>query len=319
MPNAVEAQGLTVRFGELTAVDGLDLEVPSGSVFGFLGPNGAGKSTTIRLLLGLLTPTSGTAAIGGYDVATEGDDARSCCGVLLDDDGLYDRLTAAENLELAGRIAGMPDGPRRERTGELLEHIGLADRADERIAGWSLGMRKKLAVSRAVFARPMVVFLDEPMNGLDPTSRRALREDISTLVADAETTVFLTTHDLADAEQECDVVGVMRDGSLVASGSPDELRRRGSSASVELTGTGLDAAVETVLCGVPHVRSVDRAEDTLTVQLDEGDAPAAPIVAAAVEAGAGIEGVRRITSSLEDVFVELTGAVDDPPESEDPS
>jgi ABC-2 type transport system ATP-binding protein len=307
MSVAVESSGLTVRFGELTAVDGLDLEVAAGTVFGFLGPNGAGKSTTIRLLLGLLEPTSGSASIGGFDVATHGDDARGCCGVLLDDDGLYDRLTAAENLELAGRIARMPSARRRTRTAELLEHIGLSDRADEQIAGWSLGMRKKLAVSRAVYARPPVVFLDEPANGLDPTARRALREDIRSLTADEQTTVFVTTHDLADAELECDVVGVMRAGRLVAQGAPDELRRRRASSTLDLTGTGFGPAVGDAIAKVPRVRSIEVVGDTMRVTLDSSDAAGAPVVAAAVSAGAALEEVRRASSSLEDVFVELTG------------
>lgn len=310
MQAAVETSGLTVRFGDLAAVDGLDLQVPVGSVFGFLGPNGAGKSTTIRLLLGLLAPTSGSASICGFDVATRGDEARGCCGVLLDDDGLYDRLTAAENLELAGRIARIPVAERQARTTELLDHIGLADRADEQVAGWSLGMRKKLAVSRAVYARPPVVFLDEPTNGLDPTARRALREDIRSLTADHETTVFVTTHDLAEAQQECDTVGVMRAGRLVAHGSPDELRRRGSSATVEVSGSGLDAAVEEAISELPSVRAVERAGGVMRVQLDGTDAPAAPVVAAAVDAGACIETVTRAASTLEDVFVELTAHSD---------
>lgn len=305
-PPTIVADGLTIAFGELVAVDHLDLEVAAGTVYGFLGPNGAGKSTTIRLLLGLLTPTAGSAAIAGHDVVTSGDAARAACGVLLDDDGLYDRLSAAQNLELFGRIAGLARAERASRSAALLEHIGLADRAHERVSGWSLGMRKKLAVARAMLAEPPVVFLDEPTNGLDPLARRALRDDIVGLARQQGTTVFVTTHDLDDAQRMCDEVGVMVEGRLITSGSPDELRRRAGSSELSLRGARLDGAV-VALRTLPAVTEVTGTGETLTVRLAEQNASGAPVVRGAIEAGADLEEVIRSDDSLEDAFVALIG------------
>ncbi len=304
---AIVAEGLSVAFGDLVAVDRLDLEVTAGTVYGFLGPNGAGKSTTIRLLLGLLAPSAGTASIAGHDVNTAGDEARAACGVLLDDDGLYDRLSAAQNLELFGRIAGMSRDRRRARSEVLLEHIGLADRAHERIAGWSLGMRKKLAVARAMLAEPPVVFLDEPTNGLDPLARRALRDDILGLARTQGTTVFVTTHDLDDAQRLCDEVGVMVEGRLIVSASPDELRQRTGSSHLSLRGAALDGAVD-ALRALPEVDAVTGGGERIEVQLAEQGASGAAVVRAAIESGAEVEEVIRTDDSLEDAFVELIGA-----------
>ena len=302
---AISAGDLSVRFGDLRAVDGLDLAVPQGVVYGFLGPNGAGKSTTIRLLLGLLTPSGGTAAIAGHDVVDEGDAARASCGVLLDDDGLYDRLTAAENLDFMGRIWQMNAADRMARTTELLDHIGLADRAHDRVGTWSMGMRKKLAVARAVYHRPPVVFLDEPTNGLDPMARKALRTDIVTLARQQGSTVFVTTHDLDDAERMCDLVGVMVAGRLIAEGEPDELRSRARSAQVHLRGSGFDSTTLAALERLEVVTSARLVDHGVDVTLRDRGGAAAPVVAAAVTAGCGVEEVRRSDDSLEDAFVAL--------------
>ena len=305
----IVAEGLTIAFGDLVAVDGLDLEVAKGTVYGFLGPNGSGKSTTIRLLLGLLEPTAGSASIAGHDVVTAGDAARGACGVLLDDDGLYDSLTAAQNLELFGRIAGLSPAERRSRAAGLLDHIGLADRGDEHVSDWSLGMRKKLAVARAMLAEPPVVFLDEPTNGLDPLARRALREDIVGLARRQGTTVFVTTHDLDDAQRMCDEVGVMVEGRLLTSATPGQLRDRAGSSHLSLRGSGLAGAVP-ALRALPQVADVTGTDVAIEVRLAEPHAPGAPIVSAAVAAGAAIEEVTRADDSLEDAFVELIGGSD---------
>ncbi len=302
---AISAAGLSIDFGSLRAVDDLHLSVAPGVVYGFLGPNGAGKSTTIRLLLGLLAPTSGTAAIIGHDIVDDGDGARASCGVLLDDDGLYDRLTASENLDFVGRIWKVPNAERSARTATLLDHIGLADRADDRVGSWSMGMRKKLAVARAVYHRPPVVFLDEPTNGLDPLARKALREDIVSLARQQGSTVFVTTHDLDDAERMCDRVGVMVTGRLIAEGSPDELRSRARSSQVQLRGSGFGSSTPAALDMLPEVAAAVLVEGGVDVTLRTKGGPAAPVVAAAVASGCGIEEVRRSDDSLEDAFVAL--------------
>ncbi len=176
---AIEARGLTRDFGALRALDGLELEVRPGEIFGFLGPNGAGKTTTIRLLLGLLEPTGGSARVAGFDLATAGSRARAVCGALLENPGLYERLTAYENLDYYGRINLLSAGERQARIRELLDHLGLWERRADQIGGWSRGMRQKLAVARALLHRPRVVFLDEPTAGLDPVAAVDLREQLA--------------------------------------------------------------------------------------------------------------------------------------------
>jgi ABC-2 type transport system ATP-binding protein len=300
---AITTEGLTKEFGALRALDGLDLHVPAGIVFGFLGTNGAGKSTTIRLLLGLLEPTSGRAVVAGYDCAREGDQVRGSCGVLLDTPGLYDRMTAEENLDFAGRVWRMPAADRAARSRELFEHIGLYDRRTETPEGWSLGMRKKLAVARAVYHRPPVAFLDEPTAGLDPIARAALRDDIVGLAREEGTTVFLTTHDLDDAQRMCTRVAILRQGKLLAEGRPDEVGVTGGPTAVALRTTTIDDAGAATLRALDGVRSVTVDDDHFSVVLEAGTTVPA-LVQRAVGAGLALEEVRP-ERSLEDAFLSL--------------
>jgi ABC-2 type transport system ATP-binding protein len=200
---AIHTTGLSRHFGSIRAVENLDLEIPAGIIFGFLGPNGSGKTTTIRLLLGLHEPTAGTAQI------------------------LYERLTAEENLDLFGRFWRIPVEARRDRTRHLLSQLDLWDRRDDIVAGWSRGMKQKLAIARSLFHHPSLLFLDEPTAGLDPVAAAALRHDLVTLAEADGVTVFLTTHNLAEAEKICSLVGVIRDGSLIAFAPPAELGKSG--------------------------------------------------------------------------------------------
>ena len=301
---AIRLEGLTKDFGAVRGVNGLSLEVPRGAVFGFLGPNGAGKSTAIRLLLGLMEPTAGRALVAGFDPAAQGDEVRARCGVLLDETGLYDRLSAEQNLELYARIWGLAPADRRARVSELLEHIGLADRGRETVAGWSLGMRKKLATARAMLHRPEIVFLDEPANGLDPIARAALHEDILGLAAREGVTVFLTTHDLADAERLCSLVGVIRSGRLVALGPPDELGAAGGRGSSS-GGAAWTGPWPPTWPGRPGGRAPAPRTAGSRSSWPIG-AGAAPVVRRAVEhPGAEVEEVRRASTSLEDAFLAL--------------
>jgi ABC-2 type transport system ATP-binding protein len=298
--------GLSMTFGGLQAVDELALDVPEGVVFGFLGPNGAGKTTTIRLLLGLLEPTSGRALVAGLDTRTDGDGVRSRCGVLLDDPGLYDRLTAEENLDFYARVWRLPRNERAGRIRELLEHIALWDRRTETVADWSLGMRKKLAIARALLHRPTVLFLDEPTTGLDPIARSALRDDITTLAEKEGTTVFLTTHDLDDAQRMCGLVTVMKQGRVVATGSPDDLRRRFLSSRVDIRGVGLDGPVVDAIRQQPGVAGIESGAGLVKVTLEPGRS-VAPLVRLAVERGVEVEEVAPEAVSLEDAFLAIVG------------
>jgi len=223
---AIHTEKLTRDFGTLRALDRLTLEVPPGIVFGFLGPNGSGKTTTIRLLLGLITPTSGTARVLGFDVAREPEAVRLRTGALLEHTGLYERLSAEQNLEYYGRIALMSDGGRKARIRELLERADLWDRRDEAVGRWSRGMKQKLAVARALLHHPSLIFLDEPTAGLDPVAASAFRQDLVRLAQHDGVTVFLTTHNLAEAEKLCGQVAVVHQGRLLAVGRPDDVRRQ---------------------------------------------------------------------------------------------
>ena len=301
---AIRTEALTRDFGALRAVDGLSLEVPAGSVFGFLGPNGAGKTTTIRLLLGLLEPTAGRAEVLGFDTRTEADEVRLRAGALLEHTGLYERLSAEDNLEFYGRAWRLPTPERRARIKELLAHLGLWERRKERVGTWSHGMKRKLAVARTLLHRPAIVFMDEPTAGLDPVAAAALREDIATLASQEGVTVFLTTHNLAEAEKLCEQVGVIRQGKLVAVGRPDDLRAGAGAPRVEVTGSGFTDELLQRLQVRPEVASAEVRNGRLVIGL-RGEAQVGPLVGLIVEAGAQVEEVRKGSTSLEEVFLTL--------------
>ena len=198
---AIQTHALTRDFGAVRAVDSLTLEVPTCIIFGYLGPNGSGKTTTIRLLLGLLEPTSGKAEVLGFDTRTQAEAIRVRSGALLEFAGLYERMSAQDNLDLYGRIYRMPAPARQARIKELLTHLDLWERRRDQVSTWSRGMKQKLAVARALFHHPPLVFLDEPTAGFDPIAAAALREDLASLVAREGVTVFLNTHNLSEAEK----------------------------------------------------------------------------------------------------------------------
>jgi ABC-2 type transport system ATP-binding protein len=301
---AIRTEQLTRDFGAIRAVNNLSLEVPTGSVFGFLGPNGAGKTTTIRLLLGLLEPTSGRGEVLGFDLHSRADDIRARSGALLEHPGLYERLPAEDNLDFYGRIWHLPLPERSARIKELLTHLGLWERRKEIVGKWSHGMKQKLAVARALLHRPAVLFLDEPTAGFDPVAAASLRDDLAALAAREGTTVFLTTHNLTEAEKLCTRVAVIRQGKLLAVGSPDELRTQGGGARVEIVGHGFTEDVLAHLRARPEVTAAELRNDRLLIKLQER-VSVAPLVSLLVKAGAEIEEVRRGKASLEEVFLTL--------------
>lgn len=302
--NAIETNGLSRTFGSLKAVNQITFSVDKGSIFGFLGPNGSGKTTTIRLLLGLLEPTSGSASVLGYDPIRDGQQIRENCGALLEHTGLYERLTAYDNLDFYGRVWRMPAADRKARIKELLEHIHLYDRRDEIVKGWSRGMKQKLAAARAMMHRPQLIFLDEPTAGLDPVASVAFRDDLLNLVEKNGVTVFLTTHNLAEAEKLCHRVGVIREGQLLSVGSPDELRHKQGNSQVEVIGSGFTETALQQLQLHPQVRGVTVKGNHLTVQLN-GDSDSAFLVPFLVTQDVQIDEVRKGKASLEDVFMTL--------------
>ncbi len=304
---AIRAEGLSRDFGSLRAVDGVSLEVPVGAIFGFLGPNGSGKTTTIRLLLGLLEPSGGTATVLGHDTRTDGAAVRERCGALLEHPGLYERLTARDNLDFYARVWHLPGPERERRVHELLDGLGLWDRREEIVGTWSRGMKQKLAVARTLLHRPSLVFLDEPTAGLDPIAAAALRDDLTGLARREGVTVFLTTHNLAEAEKLCDRVAVIRSGRLVAVGRPDELRTQARRDRMEVTGAGLDDRSVALMTADPSVESASLADGRLTLRIRDG-ASTAPLVAALVRQGVAIDEVRKGGADLEEAFLALMGA-----------
>ena len=291
-------------FGAVKAVNDLSLEVPAGIVFGFLGPNGAGKTTTIHLLLGLLEPTAGQAWVLGFDIRTQADEIRARSGALLEFDGLYERMSAQDNLELYGRIYRMPAPARQARIKELLTHLDLWDRRRDQVGTWSHGMKQKLAVARALLHHPPLVFLDEPTAGLDPVAAASLRDDLASLVAREGVTVFLNTHNLTEAEKLCAQVGVIRQGKLLTVGAPDDLRARTGGPQAEIVGRGFTEQMLATLRERPEVAHADLHNSHLLLEL-RGESEVGPLVSLLVQAGASVEEVRRGKASLEDVFLTL--------------
>jgi len=239
----IRFEALRKRYGPLVAVDDLTLAVEPGAVFGFLGRNGAGKTTTIRMMVGLLEPTSGTVVLGGHDVRREPEAAKALVGYLPDHPFLYDKLTAEEFLHFTGGLHGLGRAEARRRAAALLDELGLAAQAGELIETFSHGMKQRLALASALVHRPRILVLDEPMVGLDPQGARELRRLLARLAAEG-VTIFLSTHSLAVAEELCGRIAIVDRGRLVALGSLAELRAR------TLPGDGGTASLETVFLDI---------------------------------------------------------------------
>ena len=301
---AISIYNLTRDFATVRAVDGLTLEVPSGIVFGFLGPNGAGKTTTIRLLLGLLEPSDGEIEVLGYNIRTQADIIREKTGALLEHTGLYERLSAQDNLEYYGRIWRLPATVRNDRIKELLTHFNLWDRRKEKVGSWSRGMKQKLAVARTLLHRPRLIFFDEPTAGLDPVAAANLREDIAKLVSRDGATVFLTTHNLSEAEKLCSRVAVINKGKLVTVGHPDELRANSSKSLVQVIGRGFNDKVLSILRSRPEIVNVKQLNGQVHLDLKE-NVKMSPLLSIMLSEGVEIDEIRREKASLEDAFLKL--------------
>lgn len=301
---AIQTEHLSCHFGAIRALDDLTLEIPKGIVFGFIGPNGSGKTTTIRLLLGLLEPKEGKATVLGFDTRDHPDQIRKRTGALLEHTGLYERLSAEDNLEFYGRINRMPQLERKTRIKLLLTHLGLWERRQERVGNWSRGMKLKVAVARALLHRPSLIFLDEPTAGLDPVAAALLREDIAKLAEQEGVTVFLNTHNLTEAEKLCAQIGVIRNGKLLSVGSPDQLTRGKDANRLEIKGNGFTQQILSELRNQPQVESVIEQNSHLEITLSN-IAEASSIVSFLINAGAQIEEVHKNKANLEDVFLKM--------------
>lgn len=231
MSAAIDVNELTKRFGDFTAVDAITFDVQSGEVFGFLGANGAGKTTAIKMLIGLLAPTSGTASVAGFDVAKDAESVRRHIGYMSQRFSLYEDLTVRENITLYGGIYGLTDAEIRERGDALIGDLRLENAADARVASLPLGWKQKLAFSVALLHRPAVIFLDEPTGGVDPITRRQFWEMIYN-AAEGGTTILVTTHYLDEAEY-CDRISIMVDGRIAAMGTPPAVKERFGARSLD--------------------------------------------------------------------------------------
>ncbi|MFW9919942.1 MAG: ABC transporter ATP-binding protein [Candidatus Thorarchaeota archaeon] len=240
----IQTKGLTKIFEkgkkrEVIALDSVDLEIERGEVFGLLGPNGAGKTTLIRLLVGLLTPTKGTAMVLGKDVTKDTNYIRERVALLPQEAGIYERLTARENLIYYGGFYGIPKEDLNERADRLLDLVGLREKEDFQVKGFSGGMKRKVLVARALIIEPEIVFLDEPTTGIDTLGARIVRNMLKKLSAEEKRTIILTTHDLNEVSELCDRVGILNNGKLAAIGKPQHLEEKFKAANLEDVFTGL--------------------------------------------------------------------------------
>jgi ABC-2 type transport system ATP-binding protein len=314
----IRMRGLGRRFGDLWAVRNLDLDIAPGEVIGLLGPNGAGKTTTVRLLAALIAPSEGSASVDGHDVVGDAEAVRSRIGILTETPGLYEKLSAIDNLDFFGRLHGLPASVRAERAERLLRLFDLWDRRDDMAGTFSKGMKQKLAIARALLHDPAVLFLDEPTAALDPEAAWVVRDAIAGLRA-AGRTIVLATHNLDEADRLCDRIAFVRHGFLRVD-TPVGLRGTGpGSTAVEIVlavdGDRASDAGELVaaIAGMPGVEEAladgvlpgDRR--TLAVALTDGEAAIPDVVAAVVQQGGRILEVRRRSASLEDVYFEVMG------------
>lgn len=304
--HVVETHGLTRRFGAIVAVDEVELEVERGEIFGCLGPNGSGKSTLMRILLGLLAPSSGQARVLGLEMPGEAEQLRHRVGYMPQRFALYEDLTVRENLDFAGRIFGLPMRRRRERCAAMIEKHGLERYAETRAEALSGGWKQRLALAVATIHEPELLILDEPTAGVDPRSRREFWENLFELTAEG-TTIFVSTHYMDEAVR-CHRLGLFRDGRRVALGSPQQLTERLAGRVVDVIVDAPERAIA-ALQASSIVASVTQLGDRVHVLLAAGASAAeatSPLLAAQL-AEAGIPGARTVTASanLEDVFVSL--------------
>jgi ABC-2 type transport system ATP-binding protein len=306
---AIRVEGLTKRFGSFTAVDSVSFEVSRGEVFGLLGPNGAGKTTVIRMLTTLLAPSGGRAWVAGCDVASEQRRVRERIGVIPQALTSDLDLTGWENLDIFGEFYGVRRRERRDRARHLLEMVGLAKRADDLVATYSGGMRRRLEIARGLIHAPEVLFLDEPTIGLDPQSRRVVWDLLTQLRAQSEITISLTTHYMDEAEHLCDRIAIVDDGRIIALDTPEGLKSQiAGSDRVEVEVDGDVDAVAAMIERRPGVHGVERTNAaSLSVAVDDG-AREVPRLVDAIEAlGARVGAISVHRLSLEDVFIHFTG------------
>jgi ABC-2 type transport system ATP-binding protein len=305
--NAIEVSHLSKRFGTLTALDDVSFSVSEGETFGFLGPNGAGKTTTIRILTGISAPSSGTAAIFGNDIIRNSIITRKQLGIVHETSNVYDDLTAWQNLMFAAELYTVKKDVRDKRAKELLDLFGLLDRRNDRVRGFSKGMKRRLTLAMGLINDPRLLFLDEPTSGLDVQSNLIIRDVIRDLNAEG-VTVFLTTHNIEEANLACDRVAIINRGRIAAIDSPERLKKTIQSAqSIEVAFDGAVPNLRESLQQIPGVSEVRKEGDKFRL-FTEDPASVIPAVMAFAQAGnSRVLSINTFGPSLEDVFIRLTG------------
>jgi ABC-2 type transport system ATP-binding protein len=309
---AIETTGLTKRFGQRAAIDGIDLQVPRGSAFGFLGPNGAGKTTMIRMLLGLTQASAGSMSVLGHPVPAQRAQALQRVGAIVEEPRFHPQLTGRENLRIVAAVRGPQT---HERIAPALRRVGLAERADEKVKKYSLGMRQRLGVARCLLADPLLLILDEPTNGLDPGGIQEFREMIRAMVEQEGRTVFISSHLLDEVEKICDHAAIVDRGKIITQGAIAELAE-GSTQHELIVGVDDPARALTLLEGSEQVRHCQRSDEGLRVVLSDVSemSPAdraAAVNAALVGAGLAVSRLEPVRQSLEKRFLEVTSRLSD--------
>ena len=300
-------EGLVRCFGELRAVDGIDLEVSDGEIYGFLGPNGAGKSTLVRMLCTLLVPTSGSARVAGFDVLTQAAQLRFSIGVALQEAALDDRMTGVEILQTQGRLFGLRSAEIKQRIEELAPILDMGALPDL-VSTYSGGMKRRLDLAASLMHSPTMLFLDEPTTGLDPQGRLRVWEEVRRLNREHGMTVFLTTQYLEEADELSNRIGIINHGQLVVEGSPAELKRTvGTDVVVACLDEGHDIA-SAALVGLEGVDSVERHGDELIINTSDGNRALSPVALAFDRVGVPVTELALRTPTLDDVFLEVTGS-----------
>ena len=307
--SSIETEGLTKRFGSLKAVDQLSFEVGEGEVFGLLGPNGAGKTTTVRVLACLISPSEGSARVGGHDITRDPLKVRQMVGILTENPSLYERLTAYENMDFFAEAYGLSGlQEKRDRIRELLEFFELWERRNDKVATFSKGMKQKLAIARAIVHNPPILFLDEPTAGLDPESSKGIRDLMKRLSEHEKHTILLCTHRLEDAEKLCSRVMIIKRGKSVVVGTPEALRDKITGQPVlEVKLKKFDQKVVEAVRELKQVREVD-VDDSATrllITVDDVKSAAPEVVRSIVYADGMVLSVNILRPSLEEAYLKL--------------
>jgi ABC-2 type transport system ATP-binding protein len=303
----IRAENLRRKFGDVTAVDGVDLTVAPHEIYGFLGPNGAGKSTVVRMLCTLLKPTAGRAQVAGFDVVADPQAVRIRIGVALQEAALDNLQTGRELLHLQGRLFGLSRTQIERRVLDVLDMVDIGDAIDRRVGGYSGGMKRRLDLAMALIHNPEVLFLDEPTTGLDPASRTTVWEEVSRLNRERGMTIFLTTQYLEEADVLCHRVGIISQGRLVAEGTPHALKRAIGDDLLVTEVAGNDPDIIDRLALLHGVRSVTRDGDQLVMRVTDGPAVLSPVALCLSESRLEVRSITVQTPTLDDVFLELTG------------